>query len=1355
VIEDVARSLAAAIPDCTAEDIADILWLATTLPPAPDSAPAVPDSETAPAPEPVSDTPVPPPMETEQPQADEPEAMLAQGAGPVSGGQVVSATAVGLRAPAATNRALSTARVFSLFKRIQRPGPPEVDIDATVEATADARRLTVVTKPGRERGFDVALVTDTSPVMSAYGAVLAEFEAVLLRAGAFRSVSRWTLVTDVDAAIRDRAGVEHHPDRVIDPSGRRLVLLVTDATADHWYRPAIWQALRHWAEVMPVAIVHVLPAQYRAQGPLGGSAIAMRSRRPGGPNRTADVEVAWWDINDDAAGAVPLPVVELRPSALAEWAQTVATGTGWVDAVWARQPPGRGSREANAGLSAEDRVRAFQATASHGAQVLARILAGAPVLSWPLINVLQARLVPGTGASELAEVLVGGLLERVTAAADGTEDVRFRFRPSVSELLSRGTTATQEWDTFEAISDYLERNAGTGNAIHALLADPQGLAWVDAGLEPFAALGRSVAARLGLMSSSGVAAGEAKETTEDPGETTVPQNPFSYGSPISDPRRFFGRTREVEQIFSRLRNAAMGSTLVVGDRRIGKTSLLYYLRDPGVRSAYGLGPERYLFVYVSLLMLAEATGPYQLWRRLLSGVHAECPDREVAEMLEAAKRRERLSVLELDDLFRAIDSKGLHVVFLLDDFEGIAENENIVRDFYHSVRSMLTAHNMALVIFSYRKIDDLRQPAPGASSPLFNVFATINLSSFSDADVRLMVSRSLGGNPVQFSEREIEQIIDLAGLHPGFLQVACSILYESHHRSQEESARVALLAEEFRTQAIPFFAFCWDELADHEKITLIAAASLEQTAMPVREFPLGDLQLVFSGAGPAVTRLVDRGLLVSRDVRYRVFSSVFGPWILQQITAEPGEEQDYSQWLAENKGHAERIVGENGGPLRDILLKVSTDYRRLILAWASDPQTLPAMTGLLENVLPTRSSEVPRKSIPPVNPYIAGSPVTGTEMFYGREDVFSFIRRNLIGRHRDTPIVLYGPRRMGKTSVLYQLHRHLDPSYRCIFIDLHGLSLDGLGTLLHGVASSISRGLRRDHQLTVAVPDRASFLSDPRSAFETMFLDRVLSISGEGHLVVMLDEVARLQEEVTAGRLEREVYDYLRYLVQYDPRLNFIFSLGTGPQEMTKEYAFMFGVALYHRISFLEPEAARGLITEPVRNHYQVAAQAIERVLQVTSGHPYYTQLLCHCLFDLWSRSPESVLSEADVEAVLPEAIEPGSANLTYVWEDSTPGEQVLMAGLADAMGGRSGPVTLDRVREAGRRAGVTLPDPELSKAVRSLISREIITGDKAYSFAVDLQRLWIEQHRRLAWVKEESAETSQPRSRRWWRRSP
>jgi len=64
-------------------------------------------------------------------------------------------------------------------------------------------------------------------------------------------------------------------------------------------------------------------------------------------------------------------------------------------------------------------------------------------------------------------------------------------------------------------------------------------------------------------------------------------NPFTYGNPISDPHRFVGREREVGQIFGRLRNEEFESSSLVGDRRIGKTSLLKYLADPGVREAHG------------------------------------------------------------------------------------------------------------------------------------------------------------------------------------------------------------------------------------------------------------------------------------------------------------------------------------------------------------------------------------------------------------------------------------------------------------------------------------------------------------------------------------------------------------------------------------------------------------------------------------------------------------------------------------------------------------------------------------------------------------------------------------------------
>ena len=381
---------------------------------------------------------------------------------------------------------------------------------------------------------------------------------------------------------------------------------------------------------------------------------------------------------------------------------------------------------------------------------------------------------------------------------------------------------------------------------------------------------------------------------------------------------------------------------------------------------------------------------------------------------------------------------------------------------------------------------------------------------------------------------------------------------------------------------------------------------------------------------------------------------------------------------------------------------------------------------------------------PPVNPYIAGSPITGTEMFYGRADVFSFIKRNLTGLHRDTPIVLYGQRRTGKTSVLYQLHRHLDPRYRCIFIDLHGLSLDGMGNLLHGIANSVSRSLQRDHQLTVEVPDRSFFLADPRSAFETRFLDDVWSALGDDHLVLMMDEAVRLYEEVQAGRLDREIFEFLRHLMQHFTRLNFIFSLGSGLEEMAKDFAFLFSVSLYHRISFLEPAAARELITRPVVDHYKLTPQAVTRILQITSGHPYYTQLVCHCLFDSWSRAPKSVMDTADVAAVLAEAIELGSANLTYVWEDSAPEEKALMAGVAAAMRRGTDPVIIDDALDAWCEVGVRLPEREVARALRSLTSREVLGGDQAYRFSVDLQRLWCEKHRHLDWVKDELAEAIQ-----------
>ena len=57
------------------------------------------------------------------------------------------------------------------------------------------------------------------------------------------------------------------------------------------------------------------------------------------------------------------------------------------------------------------------------------------------------------------------------------------------------------------------------------------------------------------------------------------------------------------------------------------------------------------------------------------------------------------------------------------------------------------------------------------------------------------------------------------------------------------------------------------------------------------------------------------------------------------------------------------------------------------------------------------------------NPYITGRPLFPNETLFGREDIFSFINDNLAQNVQLT--LLYGQRRVGKTSILRQIPQRI------------------------------------------------------------------------------------------------------------------------------------------------------------------------------------------------------------------------------------------------------------------------------------------------------------------------------------------
>ena len=57
------------------------------------------------------------------------------------------------------------------------------------------------------------------------------------------------------------------------------------------------------------------------------------------------------------------------------------------------------------------------------------------------------------------------------------------------------------------------------------------------------------------------------------------------------------------------------------------------------------------------------------------------------------------------------------------------------------------------------------------------------------------------------------------------------------------------------------------------------------------------------------------------------------------------------------------------------------------------------------------------------NPYVVGRPLTGasSSLYVGREDLFAWLAENLDVAGPPNALLLYGERRIGKTSTLYQL----------------------------------------------------------------------------------------------------------------------------------------------------------------------------------------------------------------------------------------------------------------------------------------------------------------------------------------------
>jgi hypothetical protein len=381
---------------------------------------------------------------------------------------------------------------------------------------------------------------------------------------------------------------------------------------------------------------------------------------------------------------------------------------------------------------------------------------------------------------------------------------------------------------------------------------------------------------------------------------------------------------------------------------------------------------------------------------------------------------------------------------------------------------------------------------------------------------------------------------------------------------------------------------------------------------------------------------------------------------------------------------------------------------------------------------------------PVPNPYVPGTPLApGSPVFFGRDDLFEFINENIAGLTRQNILVLIGQRRMGKTSFLQQLPARLGNDYLLVYLDGQSLGVDpGMADFFYDLALAIFDALA-DHGFKIKEPRLEDFQGGPSRTFERTFLPATIEAIGGRRLLLLFDEFEELEMRVASGKLEATIFAFFRHLMQHSQNLGFIFVGTHRLEELSSDYwSIFFNIALYKHVAFLDEAAARELIVQPVAGHgLRYDELALDKMLRVTAGHPYFLQLICHALVNHANREARGYLTIRDINGVLDEMLELGEAHFAFLWDRSSPPERLVLTSLTQLLNHEPS-VTRSQVAELLAERGAAMEVEQVTEVLRRLVERDIVREVRGqpprYEYRVELVRLWVERYKTLGRVIEE-----------------
>lgn len=381
------------------------------------------------------------------------------------------------------------------------------------------------------------------------------------------------------------------------------------------------------------------------------------------------------------------------------------------------------------------------------------------------------------------------------------------------------------------------------------------------------------------------------------------------------------------------------------------------------------------------------------------------------------------------------------------------------------------------------------------------------------------------------------------------------------------------------------------------------------------------------------------------------------------------------------------------------------------------------------------SEELAPRTVYLINPFDISRPAP-PKMFFGRTSETKAMQRELCDGDHGRALILYGPRRSGKTSICRNfLDTQLHAPFLGVYISLQRATLSHESDMFRRIANEISRCFQK--QFGCPAPAWEHYCdSDPQLCFSYLLqdcIDRIPRI----RIVLVLDEFGGALEAYEKNILHYRFFTYWKELMNEQSHISLIFALPSSSRTLlTEKFSHVFGFADSLPVTFLNMESAERLLSEPLRNlNIFIQAQAVAYAAQITGGNPYYMTLIGQRLISLLNRQKDKqLITDEDLHFVIEQLVEEGlNQNFIFLRSELQDAEELrILHAITELTSKRS-----DKPRVQLKKIANWLSTPvhvtrqHLDRLRVGLILEEHEpSSNPYYSFRIELVRRWLLRNR-------------------------